>query len=179
MIRRNFLKYSFALVLAMFGLAALAANNPPGPKPSETLIVTGNILESRALAEVAQFYAGCNVLLCHPEADGKVSYFLLTKGDTSVAITESINEFVSNKLAPKNIVVLGDSRYVPYSFDESLRARNQFSVVRMASADWPTNAKELASYLHKRRVASQYKKKMDEIREQLERRKLSGSEAAQ
>ena len=69
MIRRNFLKYSFALVLAMFGLAALAANNPPGPKPSETLIVTGNILESRALAEVAQFYAGCNVLLCHPEAE--------------------------------------------------------------------------------------------------------------
>lgn len=176
MIRRNAIKFVFGLFLALFGLTFSAQ---AAPNPAETLVVTGNFIDSRCLAEVAQFYAGCNVLVCHPEADGKVSYFLLSKGDDSITIKEDVSQFVCQNLNPKNVVVLGDSRYVPYAFDESLRARTQFSVVRMASADWENNAKELASYLKKSRVASEYKKKIAEIRKTLERNQKTAAEGAQ
>jgi hypothetical protein len=161
--RRSFLKVFGVLAVAAIGI--MGATGFFQPKSTDILIVTGNYVESRLLAEVAQYYNKHPVLLYSPEEGNKGTFYLMgaKSKDAFVVKEKEFNDLVFTTLMPKTIIFLGDSKYIPQRFSDRLRARNQVKVLRIESGNWQTNAEALSKELQTSRIAWTYKTKLKEV----------------
>ena len=117
-----------------------------GRVKSSSLIVVGNYVEPRLLAELAQYYSKQPVLVISPDLDGGHQLFFMAT--TAKATTDTADQFLEivKYVNPKRIIVLGNEKYVPASFVD--QARNGYSVITLDSDDWSKNAVALEDLLH-------------------------------
>ena len=116
-----------------------------GRVKSSSLIVVGNYVEPRLLAEIAQYYSKQPVLVISPDLDG--GYQLFFMATTNKATTDSSDQFLEivKYVNPKRIIVLGSDKYVPATFVD--QARSKYSVITLDSDDWSKNAASLEELL--------------------------------
>lgn len=134
------------LAAALGGTEVRAGWNPLSWFPSnrvDTLMVAGNYLKPRLLAELAQQRNGQPILLISPTRDGgEELYFLPAE---KAAWQEAAKNFVAyvEYVKPKQVIFIGDSDYMPSEYIEQLR--NRLPVVVIAGDDWNKNAETLAN----------------------------------
>lgn len=159
----------FVLALAFFfaGNADALTFNPfkgAGRVKATNLIIAGNYVNSRLLAELAQYYSKQPILLVSPDVDGGCQIFYMPNG--TKASPMSADEFMGavTHVNPKRVIVLGGDDYVPRKFVDLVRAK--FSVVILDSNDWSKNADSLGELLKIKKLQRQYidyKKNIDKI----------------
>lgn len=104
-----------------------------GKKP-ETLIVTGNYLKSRLLAEIIQRETKQPILLLPSGENTETLYFLHHDNEKNFKLDrEEYQEFVE-LLYPKTVVFLGDERYAPQEYVDLVSEGLVVSVFR--HSDW-------------------------------------------
>ncbi len=119
-----------------------------------TLIVTGNYVKSRLLAELIQDKTGQPILLISPTSNGDNELYFLPKGSEAVPVEKAkYTEFV-DWLQPKRVVFLGNARYVAPEFVNRLRDR--YPVVQLTSDAWIKNAEAAARVFGSRKIARRY-----------------------
>lgn len=128
----------FILVALFSGLQAMG-NAWDSQKPYQgprkdiiTLMITGNYTESRLLAELIQVENQQPMILLPPTPGGKI-YFVPAKGQGLEIQDEKFTKFVKF-LNPKQILIIGDQRYVPEAYVARIN-KNQTSI-RINNEDW-------------------------------------------
>ena len=122
----------------------------------KTLIVTGNYLQPRLLAELAQERTKQPVFLFQPEAGGEASRFhFLHANKMSEEISAAKLMDVAVLLNPKTVIVLGDDTCVPAASVAELR--KEYSVMVLNSDDWEKNAQTLGAYLELPRLQRDFR----------------------
>lgn len=150
---RNILRWTVAATVGLAG-SLLAADwwNPVSwfaPTPQETLIVSGNYVKPRLLAELAQRRSEQSVLLVSGE-----EIFLLTANGEAVAEQKGNLAVLVDHLKPKRIFVLGDNDYAPAGALEALRGK--YPVLAIAGDDWRKNAQALEDAMRLHGLAEYY-----------------------
>ena len=151
-------------LLASLGSSLAFTLNPfkgVGRARAETLMVTGNYVDSRLLVELAQWRTKQPILLFSPEQDGSSQLYFLTAGGkvTNMEIEkfQEILEFIN----PKRVIFLGGNDYVPANFVEMARA--QYPVVIIDSADWQRNSFALGEWLKQDCLPKLFKEYSDKL----------------
>ena len=132
-----------------------------GRARAETLMVTGNYVDSRLLVELAQWRTKQPILLFSPEVDGTSQLYFLTAGgkvtNMEVEKFQEILEFIN----PKRVIFLGGNDYVPNGFVEMAKA--QYPVVIIDSADWQRNSVVLGEWLKQDTLPKLFKEYTDKL----------------
>ena len=115
-----------------------------------TLLVTGNYLRPRRLAEIAQEFGGQAILVF--ARDGKQAY-LDEDGKIKETIAKADIAALVQKLAPAKVVVLGDAQYVP---QECVDALGVTAPTVLADSDWAKNGATLANMLGEKKLTDAY-----------------------
>jgi hypothetical protein len=130
-----------------------------GPsKEITTLVVTGNYTKARVLAELIQGETNQPILLITSEG-GKL-FFMPGKGPCLEVQDADFPKFVKMVNA-KQILILGDLRYVPESYTKRMDT-NQ-TVIRVDNKDWYQIAVTVGKILDKTYLASKFKTLSDQI----------------
>lgn len=121
----------------------------------KTLLVTGNYLQSRLLAELAQYHSGQPIILFQqdPESDAPRLFYMVDKKSEEIAAAK-FAEFVQF-LNPKTVAFIGDENCVPADFVNQLR--KGYRVMIIDSEDWDMNAQTLGDLLDQPKVAKEYR----------------------
>ena len=122
-------------------------------KPN-TVILTGNYDESRILAELAQFYTRQPVVLVSKNEDGTTKVFYMPNIKEASEIDAKDFVDLVNHIAPKRVIVLGNSDYVPANFIEQIR--DKYPVIQIDGADWSKNAGTLALIIEEKSLKSKF-----------------------
>lgn len=129
----------------------------------DVLIVVGNYLEPRLLAELVQDKTKQPLLVVSPEADGSTKLFFMPWDPPAHELPGSkYVEFVT-VLNPKQVVFVGDEAYMPSEYVEQLRGR--FPIVTVASGDWHKDAKAMAEMFDCKKVPQVYAESLLKIME--------------
>ncbi|MBR0458149.1 MAG: hypothetical protein IJJ26_02825 [Victivallales bacterium] len=121
---------------------------------NNTLIIAGNIIASRLLADLAQYHSKQPILLISPESDGNARiYYAPARSRATESNQDSFMDLV-NFINPKRIVVLGGNDYVDTKFVDMARAK--YPVIILDSNNWSQNAQSLGELLDIRGLDSQY-----------------------
>ena len=144
----------------IFGAGALLAAPwaASGPKRElTTLMVTGNYKSTRLLAETVQVENHQPyILLPDPRTNDRRIFFCPPPPAASIEIPGNrLNEFVRNA-NPRRIVIFGDERYVPASFERELDGT--IPVIRVSGRDWNRIADEVTFILNLSHVDRNYRK---------------------
>ncbi len=133
-----------------------------GRVKASSLIVVGNYVEPRLLAEIAQYYSKQPILVISPDADG--SYQLFFMPTISKATTDNADQFLEivKHVNPKRIIVLGNEKYVPATFIDQARAN--YSVITLDSDDWSKNAVALEEILKVGKLKANFESYMVNIK---------------
>ena len=120
-----------------------------------TLIITGNYADSRMLAELIQDKNRQPILLV-PAAGGDSIFFIPPKkGSKAMKIPfAELTNFI-NFVGAKQILVLGNSSYVPDKYFEKIS--NIQTVCRIKSKNWNNVAYTLGKFLNLSNLATDYK----------------------
>ena len=143
-------------MLASSGASALTFNpfKRVARVQNNTLIIAGNIIASRLLADLAQYHSKQLILLISPESDGNARiYYAPARSRASESTQDQFMNLV-NFIKPKRIVVLGGSDYVDTKFVDMARAK--YPVIILDSDNWSQNAQSLGEILKIRGLDSQY-----------------------
>ena len=126
-----------------------------------TVILTGNYIESRLLAELAQFYTRQPVVLVSKGEGSETEAFYMPNMKEASKITAE--EFVDlvNHIAPKRVIVLGNSDYVPASFIEQIR--DKYPLIQIDGTDWSKNAGTLALIIEEKGLKARFDENMQKI----------------
>ena len=158
MMKKHFL---CALVAAVTLLTAFNADaltfNPfkrAGRIKANTLIISGNFVHSRLLADLAQYYSKQPVLLISPDVDGSYQIFYLPSATKATPVSQDEFMGIVEYVNPKRIVVLGGDDFVPHKFIDL--ARSKYSVMILDSDDWSRNAATLGDLLKTDKLALQF-----------------------
>ena len=119
----------------------------------KTLMVTGNYMKPRLLAELAQYHTKQPIILVQQDADG-ARFFCLKNESSEEFAADRFGDFIQF-LNPKTIVVLGDDTCVPQTYVE--QAQKNFRVMVLNSADWEKNAQMLGEILDQPRLSREFK----------------------
>ena len=130
-----------------------------GPsKDVGTLVISGNYLKARVLAELIQYQTNQPILLITSEG-GKI-FFMPSTGPCLEVQDADFTNFV--KFAnPKQILILGDTSFVPESYARRIDSKQ--TIIRVANKDWIQIAVNVGKILDKTYLASDFKKLSDEI----------------
>jgi len=110
---------------------------------ASTLIVAGNYVRSRLLAELIQRKIKQPILLVTEKQGGTYDIYYMPYGPDAVSLErDNLVEF-TDLLNPKRIVVIGDSTYVPTEIVSLFEDR--FPSVKVDSPNWAKNAESLAT----------------------------------
>ena len=144
----------------VFGGVALSAAPwaASGPKRElTTLMVTGNYKSTRLLAETVQNENHQPyILLPDPRTNDKRIFFCPPPPAASLEIPGNrLNEFIRNA-NPRRIVIFGDERYVPASFERDLDGT--IPMIRISGRDWNRIADEVTFILNLSHVDRNYRK---------------------
>lgn len=115
-----------------------------------TLMFTGNYLDSRLLAELAQYKTKQPIIFVESDGAGEQLFLLPTFGSQAEQISKSDLLDVVAFLNPKRIAFLGDSSYVPAEYVGMLKEK--FEVITFSSSDWSNNAQGLGMLLNQSRL---------------------------
>ena len=130
-----------------------------GPsKEVTTLVVTGNYTKARVLAELIQGETSQPILLI-TSAGGKL-FFMPGKGPCLEVQDADFSKFVKI-LNAKQVLILGDTRYVPESYTRRMDSKQ--TVIRVDNKDWYQIAVTVGKILDKTYLAAKFKKLSDEI----------------
>ena len=147
-----------AVVMMAFAFHAEAATWNPfqheGRVKAHTIILTGNYVKARILAELAQYYTKQPVLLIAQDSDSSYQVYYLP--NTSEARNYKADEFMElvTFINPKRVILLGGSDFVPQSFTDQVKAK--YSLISLDSSDWSKNAASLGEILEIKRLQSQF-----------------------
>lgn len=148
-------------VFTVFALiAAVACANPwayHGPKRDVvTLIVTANYEKPRLIAELIQYENRQPFLLLPANGSGKIYFCPPTHlGKSKVVAKEKLGSILAF-IAPEQIFVLGNEKYVPASYVKELR---QIAPVVVINADnWQKAADTIAPMLNLSRLPDNFRK---------------------
>lgn len=153
-------RLTFALALAVI-FAAIDATaltlNPfkrAGRVKAETLIIAGNFVYSRLLADLSQYYSKQPILLVSPDVDGTEQLFFMPSD--SKVLPMGPDEFMEavEYVDPKRIIILGGDDYVPRKFIDLARAK--YSVITLDSDNWSNNAAALGELLKIKKLQAQF-----------------------
>ncbi|MBO4512899.1 MAG: hypothetical protein J5746_09040 [Victivallales bacterium] len=153
-------------IMASFNAEALTFNpfKRAGRVRANTLILSGNYVHSRLLADLAQYYSKQPVLLLSPDVDGAYQLFYLPAGNTATPVNADDFMTIVEYVNPRRIVVLGGDDFVPHKFIDL--ARSKYSVMILDSDDWNRNAITLGDLLKADKLAlsfNQYKTNLEAV----------------
>ncbi|MCP4176765.1 MAG: hypothetical protein GY756_03280 [bacterium] len=136
-----------------------------------TLLVTGNYSQSRMLAELIQRYSKQPILLT-PASGGNDVYFMPPeKRSKSLQIPSSeITNFV-NFVGAKQIIIIGDSQYVPEKYVKLIPS-NQV-VWRVTGQNWDKVAASMGKFLNLTNISSDYKELQSELKSETNYERVS------
>ena len=104
-----------------------------GPQRAETLVITGNYVKSRLLAELIQFKNKQPVLLLPTGNENETMFFLTPTAETLEVEKENYLKFI-NFLDPKRILFLGNELYTPSIYIEQVK--DILPVWSVTNNDW-------------------------------------------
>ena len=151
--------YFFAAAFLLTAVAPLASAgpfgflNPKNPRRIKTLIVTGNFVKSRMLAELIQFRTKQPILLLPTGSEGSTMYFLGPELQAYEVDQENFKDFVAF-LQPKKVLFLGDKNYSPPEYIEKLEDVATTWVVN--SGDWEQIAFSVEDVMRIRKLTFDY-----------------------
>jgi hypothetical protein len=123
-------------------------------------MIAGNYKSSRLLAETIQNENHQPYILVPDtrSADGRI-FYCPPPGNPCIEVPAAhFNEFIRNA-NPKRIIILGDTTYVPESYEKQLDGL--IPVVRITGKDWNRIAEELTFMLNLSHVDKNYRKMRD------------------
>lgn len=126
----------------------------------DKLVVTGNFVKSRLLAELIQRKTRQPLLLVSPTAAGADLYFLPYGQQAERLSMDELVEFV-DLADPRQIVFLGGQNYIPSSVVERLQDRKPS--VRVGSENWAQNAKTLSNMFEYRKLPEKFARYMRKV----------------
>ena len=130
-----------------------------GPsKDVSTLVITGNYTKPRVLAELVQGETKQPILLL-TQSNGKI-FFMPSNGPCLEVQDAEFSNFIKF-LKPKQIIILGDTNYVPESY--SKRIDPSQTTIRVDNKDWYQVAVTVGKILDKTYLASNFKKLCEQI----------------
>jgi len=151
--------YFFAAVFLFTAVAPSASAgpfsflNPKNPKRIKTLIVTGNFVKSRMLAELIQFRTNQPILLLPTGNEEGTMYFLGPELQAYELEPANFKDFVAF-LQPKKVLFLGDKNYAPPEFIDELGEVATTWVVN--SGDWEQIAFSVEEVMRIRKLTFDY-----------------------
>lgn len=165
--KKRFLQVCIVMALLCASLETKGLTLNPfkrsGRVKASSLIVVGNYMEPRLLAEIAQYYSKQPVLVISPDIDGR-SHQLFFMPTPAKATTDNADQFIEivKHVNPKRIIVLGNDKYVPASFVDQARA--SYSVITLDSDDWSKNATALEEILRVGNLKSNFENYLSNIK---------------
>ncbi len=135
-----------------------------GRVQATSLIITGNYVDSRLLAEISQHYSKQPMLVISPDVDGGYQLFFMPAVKQASAISPDEFMDIIKYVNPKRIIVLGNDSFVPVKFID--QARNDYSIISLDSDNWTKNAAALGELLKIEKLPTlfnEYKKNIDSV----------------
>ncbi len=126
--------------------------------PPHTIIVTGNFVKSRVLAELIQYHTELPILFLPASSSDDKLYMLHYNGESMGIGSDRFTEFIYT-LRPKTVLFLGNERYAPQSYIDQLG--NDVTVTVFRNDNWERIAQSVASLLDLPKLPKQYKKQME------------------
>jgi len=151
--------YFFAAAFLFIAVAPSASAgpfsflNPKNSKRIKTLIVTGNFVKSRMLAELIQFRTKQPILLLPTGNEERTMYFLGPDLQAYEIDRDDFKDFVAF-LQPKKVLFLGDKNYSPSEYIEELEKVTTTWVVN--SSDWEQIAFSVEDVMSIRKLTFDY-----------------------
>ena len=159
---------------ALFLLAALVLTGLPSyadwynpaswfrkkDKTHETLIVTGNYVKSRLLAELVQHHTGYPVLLL-PTGLEKDTMYLLGPQGKALEIKREDFLFYVDYLHPKTVVFLGNDQYAPAQYAAQIKER--FAIAQFDANEWDKISVSVGELFNLPTLAEEYKTMLDKV----------------
>ena len=159
-----------AIVAIVLGLAvesqALTLNpfKRNGRVKASSLMITGNYMESRLLAELAQYYSKQPLLVISPDVDGGYQLFFIPAVNEATAVSPDEFTEIIKYINPKRIIVIGNDSFVPMKFVDQARA--DYSIITLDSDNWSKNAAALGELLKIEKLQTlfeEYRKNIDSV----------------
>jgi hypothetical protein len=155
---------SVALALVTTTLFAGSWDGPYKPnkgpdKEINTLVITGNYLKPRLLAELIQVESKQPILLLPSQPGGMV--FFLPSNETAMEV-DSANFAKFLKFAnPKRIIIIGDESFVPESYARQINPN--LTVWRVKNKDWKQVAADAEDLLRLNNLSRDFNRLSDQI----------------
>lgn len=131
-----------------------------GPKKDVvTLMITGNYAKSRLLTDLIQLRNNQPYILV-PKNPGDRFYFVPAKGEGVAIDDEKFTRFVKF-LNPKNIIIIGDSRFVPEYYLNKIDKTQTY--IRINNKYWDDIAQAAGEMLDLPGLAKDYKRLYQEL----------------
>ncbi len=123
------------------------------PKRVQTLVVTGNFIKSRILAELIQYETSQPILLLPSGNESDTMFFLASNKETFPVKEKDFARFVKY-LQPKRVLFLGNETYAPERFKEELR--DKIPLWSVSNDDWSQIAASVGEVLKLRHLGFDY-----------------------
>lgn len=131
----------------------------------DNIIITGNFVKSRLLAELIQRKTKQPILLASPNESGGQEFFYMPYGEQAYPLTsDDLVEFI-DLANPKQVIVLGDERYVPENVIRQVDVRQ--NMIKISSPNWAKNAETLADLFQYRKLPTYYLQYLQQIESSL------------
>ena len=130
---------------------------------SDSLLVTGNYLRPRLLAEWVQRRTGAAILLVDQNGADRVFYISVDAEKPLELEAGSTAEFVKQR-NPRRVVILGNDSVVPPRISMVLEDRFPTSTAKIARQDWDLNATAVANLFEYNRLPAVYAKQLEKER---------------
>ncbi len=131
-----------------------------GDDPNDVLMVTANYAKPRLLAELAQLKKGHPILLVSPEQGGDQLFYMAKYPEARLIPKEKLIDFLA-VISPKQIIVLGDEKYVPKKYVTTMRNRYPLSLI--TGEDWIKNAKALSDAINYKKLVEKYREYLGQL----------------
>lgn len=136
-----------------------------GRVKASTLLLAGNYVDSRLLAELAQYYSKQPVVMVSPDVDGGEQLFFMPAVNEATPVSPDEFMDIVTYVNPRRIVVLGGNDFVPRKYVDL--ARGKFQVITLDSSNWADNAASLGEILNRAKLRQQfeeYKANLNQIK---------------
>lgn len=133
------------------------------PRRIEFLVVTGNYVKSRVLAELIQRETKQPILLLPSGKEKESLYYIMPNGESGAVELKHFVEFV-NFLQPKQVLYLGNELYAPDEYLKQLENAHTVSVA-IREDDWDQIAYSVGDLLKLKRLYYDYLVLMNQMDE--------------
>jgi len=123
-------------------------------------MVTANYAKPRLLVELAQLKKKHPILLVSPEQGGDQLFYMAKYPEARLIPNEKLIDFLA-VISPKQIIILGDEKYVPKKYVEIMRNRYPLSLI--TGEDWIKNAKVLADVVNYKKLVEKYREYLGQL----------------